>query len=148
MKTVKFLILSVFVINIIYKSPAQTTKEQWKGQLIVDLNGTETKVLFSIDIIKEGDEEKCRGENTLWLEINKQSYFARHSFEGTYNEEGVLDFFDTAVIESTSPNSSYFYWCEKKGKLFADGNKMTGEILSHSPKGDCLPAWASLERME
>ena len=148
MLKVKLVLLSL--INIIFTAQisAQTTQEQWKGELVVDVGGTETFLKFDIEIIKIKGEEKCYGENTLWIDVNNISYFARSAFEGTYNEEGVLDFFDTALIESTAPQSPYFYWCVKKGKLYADDNKMTGEILSQSPKGNCAPAWARLEKVE
>jgi len=123
---------------------AQDFDGHWVGDLTVNVNGAESKFPFEMYIHTDG-KGGCSGETTLFLNIDGKEYHALSSFYGTYNKGDDLEFIEYEIVESESPESADFYWCEKTGELYIKGDTLTGDVTGKSPKGDCLPAKAFLK---
>ena len=144
MKTIRntFLLLSLFVLSM-SSANAQDFQGNWDGSLAVTSGGENVDLPFKMTIYTDNNGN-CQGQSRLWINIDGTMYYAQYSFTGTYSGSS-LKFSDNDMIEHDSPSSSDFYWCKKSGTLYLNDKTLTGDITGYSPKGDCMPARATLK---
>lgn len=143
MKTFRNIVLTIGLLILVNISAnSQSFAGKWEGSLIVTVEGEDVYLPFKMVIITDEDGT-CSGQTSLWIKIDEVLYHAIYSFKGTYNGT-TLKFSDISIVESNSPSNPDFYWCSKSGTLYLNGTSITGNVIGYSPKGDCMPARASL----